>query len=75
MAPRDKKLAKLIAKRIKELRKTHNMTQEDILYDTGIHVGRLETGTFHIRIDTVYKLCKYLGITLEDFFSDGFETL
>ena len=72
---RNKKLAEKVAARIKELRTGKNIKQEDFYFDTGIHIGRLETGSFFIQIDTLYKICKYLNISLKEFFSEGFDDL
>jgi transcriptional regulator with XRE-family HTH domain len=75
MVQKQKKLAKFIALRIKNLRISKNLTQEDVYFETGIHIGRVEAGDYNIQIDTIYKICKYFDITLKDFFSEGFEEL
>lgn len=69
---KNKKLAIQVAARIKQLRIDKKITQEDFYFDTGIHIGRLETGSYFIQIDTLYAICNYFKISLKDFFSLGF---
>jgi transcriptional regulator with XRE-family HTH domain len=56
-----------LAKRLKELRKTKGVTQEDVYNDTGIHVARIEQGKRDISYTTLYKLAEYFGVALEAF--------
>lgn len=69
-SPKSLKLANYVSTRIKELRTIQGITQEVFYFDTGIHVGRIESSTNHIQIDTLYIICQYLGVSLKDFFSD-----
>lgn len=65
-------LHKLIALRLKTLRKLHGVTQEDVLNDTGIHIARIEAGKLDITVTTLERLCNYFEVSLEEFFSKGF---
>lgn len=57
-----------IAHRIKSLREKKQVTQEQFYYDTGIHLGRIETGTMNISVSTLDAICQYFDVTLEEFF-------
>jgi transcriptional regulator with XRE-family HTH domain len=61
-------LLKKIASRIKSLREKKEITQEQFYHDTGIHLGRIETGKMNISISTLDTICKYFDVTLEEFF-------
>jgi transcriptional regulator with XRE-family HTH domain len=63
-------LLKKIAQRIKLLREKKAITQEEFYYDTGIHLGRIETGTMNITVSTLDAICMYFGISLEEFFKE-----
>ena len=54
---------KQISLRLKKLREKRNLTQEDVLNDTGIHIGRIETGKRDFSITTLQKLSDYFQIT------------
>ena len=62
-------LIKEIARQIKELRLSRNLSQEDVYLDTDIHCGRLEQGKNHITVSTLKVLCVYFQISLSDFFN------
>ncbi|MBE7442699.1 MAG: helix-turn-helix transcriptional regulator [Flavobacteriales bacterium] len=61
-----------ISKRIKELREKRNLTQEVFYNDTGINIGRIERSKRNLSVSTLKKICEYLEISLEEFFSKGF---
>jgi transcriptional regulator with XRE-family HTH domain len=61
-------LLKKIALRIKLLREEKEITQEQFYNDTGIHLGRIETGILNITVSTLDAICRYLGISLDEFF-------
>lgn len=61
------------AKRLKSLRLEKQLSQEIVYNDTNIHIARIETGKFNVSISTLSALCNYYNITLQDFFSAGFE--
>lgn len=71
MVPQENKdidFVELVAKRIRKIRLEKGITQEQIFFDTGIHIGRIETKAYNLRIDTIKKICRYLDISLSDFF-------
>ena len=65
---RDEALLKKIAKKLKQLREEHNVTQETFYNDTNIHIGRIESLKANISVSTLNVICKYFGITLGEFF-------
>ncbi|WP_190809215.1 helix-turn-helix domain-containing protein [Flagellimonas sp. S3867] len=66
-------LLKSLAKRVKQLRKIKDVTQEEALNDTGIQFSRIEQGKRDVQLSTILKLCQYFEITLHDFFDGSFE--
>ena len=62
-------LIKEIARQIKELRLSRNLSQEDVYLDTDIHCGRLEQGKNNITVSTLKVLCDYFHISLSEFFN------
>ncbi|PWA06599.1 helix-turn-helix domain-containing protein [Flavobacterium psychrotolerans] len=67
----------LLAERIKSLRKQAGYTSYEIFaYDNNItrsQWGRYEKGE-DIRFTSLVRICKIFKISLEDFFSEGFDT-
>ncbi|MEO9512445.1 MAG: helix-turn-helix transcriptional regulator [Flavobacteriaceae bacterium] len=61
-----------LAKRVKELRKIKDVTQEEALNDTGIQFSRIEQGKRDVQLSTLYKLCQYFEISLHEFFDETF---
>ncbi|MBL4906003.1 MAG: transcriptional regulator [Flavobacteriaceae bacterium] len=65
-----------LAKRIKSLRiKKGYSSYENFAFDNKIHraqYGRYETGT-DIQYSSLVKIAKSFDMTLEEFFSEGFE--
>jgi transcriptional regulator with XRE-family HTH domain len=61
-------LLKKIASRIKVLREKKEVTQEQFYYDTGIHLGRIETGNMNVTVSTLDMICRYFDLSLEEFF-------
>jgi transcriptional regulator with XRE-family HTH domain len=61
-------LLKKIASRIKVLREKKEVTQEQFYYDTGIHLGRIETGNMNVTVSTLDVICQYFDLSLEEFF-------
>ncbi len=66
---------KLIAKRLKELRKTHGYSNyEHIAYELEMSRSaywRIESGE-NFELKTLIKICRLLGVTLKEFF-EGIE--
>ncbi len=61
-----------LSNRVKALRKERNLSQEDAYNDTGIHFARIEQGNRNISFTTLYKICKYFDISMQDFLKDNF---
>ena len=70
---RNEQLIKATAARLKRLREHKGVTLEAFFHDTGIHLARLESGRANITLSTLEAVCRYFGISLAEFFSEGFE--
>lgn len=70
---RDKKFISLVVKRLREVREHKELTQEIVVYDTGINIGRIESGQRDISLTTIKTLCDYYEISVKDFFKKGFD--
>ena len=57
-----------IARRLKDLRFGRGLSQETVYFNTGIHIGKIETEKYNITVSTLSKLCDSYQITLEEFF-------
>ena len=64
---KDKQLLKKIAVVLKELRESNNLTQQDVYYDTKIHIGRIEAYKVNLSVSTLSVLCNYFEISLSEF--------
>jgi transcriptional regulator with XRE-family HTH domain len=62
------KLLRKIAARIRLLRDKDSITQEVFYHDTGINIGRIERAKRNISVTTLESICKYLNISISDFF-------
>ena len=56
-----------IARRLKDLRIGRGLSQETVYFNTGSHIGKIETEKYNITVSTLSKLCDYYQITLEEF--------
>ncbi len=65
---RNKDAVKNIAFTVKQIREEKGITQEDILYDLGINVGRIEMGNNDMSCSTLIAICDKLGVSLVEFF-------
>jgi transcriptional regulator with XRE-family HTH domain len=66
---------KLFGKRLKELRRKADISQLNLAVEKDINLRRLsawETGS-DIRLTSIIRLCNALGISLKEFFSEGFD--
>jgi transcriptional regulator with XRE-family HTH domain len=54
--------------RIKVLREQKKITQEVFFHDTGINIGRIERAERDISMSTLYNVCRYLEVSLKEFF-------
>ena len=66
----DKDLLRKLANRIKELRKIHKITQDELSYRAGIGrstLGNIETAQNDITFTKINKIAKAFNISLSDF--------
>ena len=57
-----------IANRIQELRKTKNMSQDELAVRSGLHrphISRIEKGAYSITLETLSAVANALGCTVE----------
>lgn len=66
---RDEVLLHKVVLRVKELRSTLNHTQEQLKEGTGLNIPNLETGENFPNLTTLAIICKFYGITLDEFFA------
>ena len=62
-------LVEQVIERLKSIRRTRGLTQENVRFDTDLNIGRIESGRHSISLTTLADLCDYYGISLEEFFS------
>lgn len=65
-----------LGNRVKELRKKHNMTQQELAEAISMRqesVARIEKGKHQPSYDAILKICDAFGISLPEFFSPGTE--
>jgi len=65
---RDKELLDKIVTKIKKLRMQHNVTLEKFYLETNVNISRIESSKANMSVSTLNAICKYFGITLQDFF-------
>jgi transcriptional regulator with XRE-family HTH domain len=70
---RNQALLDLIALRIKKFREAKGITQEVFYHDTNINLGRIENGQTNISVSTLGAICKYLNVSLKEFFGKDFD--
>ena len=66
---KDEILNGIIVERIKNLRYSHNYTQEFVIENTGLDISSLESGRTVPTLVSLTILCKLYHITLEEFFT------
>lgn len=72
--PKDPLSIKLLTERMRQLRNSSAKTQENLIDDTHLDIGRHETGKSIPTIQSILKLCKVYKITLREFFdTDDFD--
>jgi transcriptional regulator with XRE-family HTH domain len=65
---RDDKILIRIALVLKDLRDEYELSQEEVYYDTGIHIGRIESCQSNPTISTLSVLVKYFNLKMSEFF-------
>lgn len=66
---------RLFGRRIKQLRKSAKYSQFDLAVEKNLNLRRLgawEAGS-NVELTSIVRLCNALGITLKEFFAEGFE--
>lgn len=63
-------LVEQVVERLKSIRRAQGLTQESVRFDTGLNIGRIESGRHSILLTTLADLCDYYHISLEDFFRE-----
>ncbi len=61
-------LLQKIASVLKKLREGNGLTQNDVYYDTGIHIGRIESYKVNLSVSTLCELCNYFEIKVSEFY-------
>ncbi len=67
---KNEKLDMAIARRLREIREAKGISQLNVYIATDCFVSRIEMGNQDIRTSTLYRLCEYYGVTMEEFFKD-----
>ena len=65
------KLMKVFGKRVAEVRKSKNVTQQQLAHDIGMSVvaiAYIETGKRWARLGTLNKIAKRLGVDISELF-------
>lgn len=57
-----------VIRRLKEVRNSRGLSQDDVYIDTDINIARIEAGQGNVSISTLADLCNYYRISFEDFF-------
>lgn len=66
-----KSFRKKLGKRIRELRKEHKLSQDQLAYNCGIsreEVYRIELGYQNVSIDILHVIAKELDVHIKEFF-------
>lgn len=70
---RDSEEITRVVEALRKLRDDHNLTCEDFYDKTGIHIGRIETGTINITISTLKRILDYYKVSMPEFFEKYYE--
>ena len=60
---------KLLSSKLREIRKSKKLTQEDLANKAGLHltyVGHLELGKYHPTVFVMWKIARALNISIAD---------
>ena len=64
----DKELVEKIGLELRRIREEKGLSQYIVDIDMDTNTSRIERGQVNTTISTISKLCKYYGISLEEFF-------
>ena len=70
-------LMKTLGEKIRSVRESKKMTQDDMAYDLGITLGaysRIERGVTDVNLSRIEQIAKILKITMVDLFAQGEKT-
>lgn len=65
-------LTDLISERLREIRRSKDMTQQELSEAAGLHltyVGHLEAGKYHPSVFVLWKIARTLDVSLDDLVS------
>jgi transcriptional regulator with XRE-family HTH domain len=66
-----KRVARKLAGRLRQLRKSKGLSQEDLAYESGLgrsYYWRVEQGLINVTLETLVKLCNALKVEIVDLF-------
>jgi len=69
---RDEKALKLLGKKVRELRKKQNLSQEQLGYEAGVpnkQISRIERGEVNTGISTILAIARVLDIPVKELFN------
>ena len=66
---KDKEFAGMIARRIIQLRREYNCTQEQVIDYTHLDIHRYESGNSIPLLTSLAKICQFFQITMDQFFA------
>ena len=67
------KICEIFGKRVKELRKKQNLTQNQFAKKSGLHknyIGMVERGERNISLKNIARLAKTFNVEIQDLFTD-----
>jgi transcriptional regulator with XRE-family HTH domain len=65
------KVAKKLAKRLRQLREAAGLSQEDLAFKSKLgrsYYWRLEQGTINVTLETIVRLCNALNVEIAELF-------
>ena len=71
MPTEEKELLKQFGKKLAEIRKKKNLSQEELAWNAGIgdnQIGRIERGEHSPSLNTVFKIANALSVSARDLF-------
>ena len=66
----------LVGRKIRQLRKEHNLTQTELSARIGIQqsdLSRMEKGEYRVSLDTLFRILAEFQVTMAEFFDDHTE--
>ena len=67
----------LVGRKIRRLRKEHNLTQTELSARIGIQqsdLSRMEKGEYRVSLDTLFRILAEFDVTMGEFFDDAADT-